>query len=120
ELSELDVGFSGGAAALRERGDFAGAEMLLREAIERFPSKPGALIDFAALAQRNRDWTEAARRWEAVKERFPELPAGYTGAANVMRELGHFDAADALLAQAVERFPGEAEPLWSYAWLATI
>ena len=40
-VADHPVGFIGGAMALRDSGDFAGAETLLNEAIQRFPDQPG-------------------------------------------------------------------------------
>jgi tetratricopeptide (TPR) repeat protein len=52
-------------------GDVAGAEVLLRGAVEHFHDKSWPGIRFARLAHDRGDWPEAAVRWEAVLQRFP-------------------------------------------------
>ena len=98
-------GFAFGARALRQLGRMEEAEDLLGEAIHRFPADLGVLSEYASLAQIARDWPEAARRWEQVRERHPELPVGYTGAAAALRELECFEDAESLLTKAAQRFP---------------
>jgi hypothetical protein len=47
------------------------AEDLLRTAIEHFHDKSWPGIRFARLAHDRGDWPEAAARWQAVLQRFP-------------------------------------------------
>jgi Tfp pilus assembly protein PilF len=56
---------------LLEVGDIAGVEVLLRRAIEHFHDKSWPGISLARLAHDRGDWPEAAVRWEAVLQRFP-------------------------------------------------
>ncbi|HEX6840444.1 MAG TPA: tetratricopeptide repeat protein, partial [Stellaceae bacterium] len=112
------AGFTGGALALRDGGDFAGAEALLDEAMQRFPDEPGPVIDYAWVAHMRRDWPEAALRWQRVRERCATYPVGYTAGAAAQRELGRLDDAAALLEMAVARFPAEPGPLVEHAWFA--
>ena len=85
------------------------------DAVERFPAQPGPHIDFARLSETRGNWAEAAARWDAVRERFPDHAAGYISGAGALRELGRLDEAEALLAEAVERFPGDAGLAIGYA-----
>jgi tetratricopeptide (TPR) repeat protein len=92
----------------RELGWLSEAETTLAEAIERFPRDLAAQIDYARLAETRRDRAEALRRWDAVRRAFPDQAAGYTGAAVLLREERRFEEAEALLAEAAERFPDDA------------
>jgi len=114
------AGVTDGAAALREAGRDAEAEALLAAAIPRFAADPGPAIDYAWLAQARQDWPEALRRWTAVRERFPAQPQGYSGAAIAHRNAGEFDRADALLREALERFPDVAWLTFEHGWVAHI
>ena len=112
------VGFTGGAVALRDSGDFPGADALLTEAMQRFPDEPGPIIDHAWVAHVRRDWPEAAVRWRRVRERHGTYLVGYTSGAVALRETGRLDEAAALLDEAAARFPDEPAPLIERAWFA--
>ena len=118
-MPEHHVGYTGGALTLRDAGRFAEAEALLEEAMKRFPDDLAPRADYAWVAQIARDWPEALRRWEEVRRRHPEEPVGFTAGAITLRELSRFDEADALLADAIARFPERPAPLVEYAWLAS-
>src|SRR5665213_2326623 len=80
--------YFGAGVALWELGRLDEAEGLFGAAWERFPDRPAIATSYARLAQRRRDWSEALRRWESARERFP-----------VAAE------ADIRLSQTMERFP---------------
>ncbi|HVH80356.1 MAG TPA: tetratricopeptide repeat protein, partial [Stellaceae bacterium] len=113
------AGYTGGALALREQRKFAEADTLLKQAASRFPETPEPLTELAWVAHVAHDWPEAARRWDDVRARFGGLPAGYTGGAHALREMGRYDEAESLFQQALARFPNERNILIDYAWLAT-
>lgn len=117
-LPNHPTGFTGGATVLRDRGDFAGADALLREASERFPKEAGPVIEFAWVAQIKRDWPEAAGRWLRVRKDHGNYAVGYTAGATALRELGRLDEAMALLDEALRRFPNDGAPIVERAWLA--
>jgi tetratricopeptide (TPR) repeat protein len=54
-----------------------------------------------------------------MRERHPDHAVGYTSGAVSLREQRRFGEAEALLEEAVRRFPGERVPLVEHAWLAT-
>jgi tetratricopeptide (TPR) repeat protein len=112
------AGVAGAAAALRQAGRPAEAEALLAAAVPQFPHDPGLAIDHAWLAHARRDWPEALHRWSKVRERFPDQPQGYSGAAATHRVAGEFDLADALLQYAMQRFPNAAGLAFDYGWVA--
>src|SRR5438067_200192 len=107
-----------GAVGLRELGRYDEAQSLLAAARENFPDDLGIANENAWLATHRRDWAEALRRWGRIRKQFPDHPAGYTGMAMIQRELRWFDEADAMLTDAVERFPTQPGPRIDYARLA--
>src|SRR5579872_1078922 len=117
-LPQHPAGFTGGAFALREGGDFAGAEALLTEAMALFPDEAGPRIDYAWLAHIRRDWPEAAERWRQARERHGTHSVGYTAGAVALRDAGRVNEAAALLDEAAARFPDEPTPAIEQAWLA--
>jgi tetratricopeptide (TPR) repeat protein len=82
------------------------------------------LDDAEALEQRAwaahgaRRWLEAAQRWEAFRDRFPDSPAGFALGSIALIELGRFYEADALLHVAMDRFPDVEEIHGDYALVA--
>jgi tetratricopeptide (TPR) repeat protein len=103
---------------LREQGRRLDAEAVLIEQFERVAHEPWPLIEYARLAERSGDWSEAAKRWTIVQARFPQMWEGCNGLERSLRELGKLDEAEALLTGAVERFPGQTGPLERLAILA--
>src|SRR5262249_22782744 len=80
--------YLGDAVELRNAGRFDQADVLLAEAIERFPEEPRPRFEWALLPHFRLDWAEAARRSELVREQFPDAAATHALAAIVLRELG--------------------------------
>ena len=108
-------GYTGVAMIQRELRWFGEAEATLAAAVERFPAEPEPYIDYARVAEARGDWPEAALRWELVRESFPDRAAGYVGGAGALRELGRADEAEALTAEAAERFSTDATAAAEYA-----
>jgi predicted Zn-dependent protease len=111
-------GWIGGAAALRELQQFDAADELLLDACQRFPHDQGPMIERAWLATHRGDWCEAIRRWAQVREELPDHLAGWTAAAAALQGSGANHEADALLADAVRKFPDDPVPLTELARLA--
>jgi tetratricopeptide (TPR) repeat protein len=107
--------YVGEALGLCQNGQLDEGEALLREAMERFPDEPQPILDHARVALLRRDWDEAAIRWQKARSRFPERPITYLCEAWALRELGHRDEAEALLREAMDKFPTEAQPVVDYA-----
>src|SRR4051794_10431068 len=112
--------YSLGAAALRELGRLDEAEDLLRDAFERSPPDFSLFVERARIAEMRGDMTEAQQRWAALKAAFPRHSLGYTAEARALRHLGLMDAAEALLANALDLFPDDTGVGAEYAWLAQI
>src|SRR5665213_1038143 len=97
--------YFGAGVALWELGRLDEAEGLFGAAWERFPDRPAIATSYARLAQRRRDWSEALRRWESARERFPVAAEAHIGAIVALREMGRLDEAEIRLSQTMERFP---------------
>jgi tetratricopeptide (TPR) repeat protein len=98
-------GHTGLANARREQGRVADAEAVLIEGGTRFPAEPAFAIEYARLAERSEDWTQALDRWTKVVDRFPDRIEGYSGRAQALRALGDPAAAGDILNDAANRFP---------------
>lgn len=112
------AGYVAGGEALFEAGGLDAAEAVLADGMIRFPEAPEPAVQHALLASRRRDWPEAVRRWDAVRQRFPDEVAGYWGGAQALRQFRRFAEAEALVQEAARRLPDRAEPLVEYAWVA--
>jgi tetratricopeptide (TPR) repeat protein len=107
--------YTGGSQALQRLGRLDEAEALLAAAVAMFPNELGPLHEYAGLAQYRRDWPEAVRRWERMREMHPEDPRGYQGGVSALRAAGQQEDAEELLTAAVARLPGHMAKLVEYA-----
>lgn len=117
-FADQPAGYLGGAAAMREQGRLDAAEALLAEAVARFPEEQKAAVEHGWSANRRRDWPEAVRRWEAVRQRYPDAVEGYCGAAQALRQLRRFDDAAVVVSEAMRRLPESPEAYVEHAWIA--
>jgi|GEM_PF-2140260 len=115
---EHPVGYAAAAVTLREAGDLDAAEALLAEAETRFPDEASVAIERAWLALARRDPASAIQHWDRIRARHPDNWIGYTGGGAALRDAGRLDEADAVLAEAVARFPDIPTPMVQYAQLA--
>lgn len=97
--------------ALREQGCTSEGEAVLIQQFERSAHESWPFIEYARLAEWSADWSEAAKRWNMVQARFPQMWEACKGLERPLRELGKADEADAVLVDAVERFPDQTGPL---------
>ena len=81
------------------------ADRLLEAATAACPASFELFQRYAGSAEVTRDWPAAVARWTAVRERWPDHWAGFTGAANALLELRELDAAVQLLAAADQEHP---------------
>jgi tetratricopeptide (TPR) repeat protein len=77
-LPNNKLGYVQGAVALRELNEPTQADVLLAEALRRFGDDDRELLtSAAALASRQRLWTQAWRRWRGVRIKFPDERVAY-------------------------------------------
>lgn len=65
-----------------------------------------------------RDWLEAGRCWEEVRERSPLHVPAYLGAGNALLEARRYDEAEVVLGAGAELFPDNEQIALALAWLA--
>lgn len=111
-------GYFGAGRSLLAARRVEEAEALFADAAERFPENPGIAEGCAECATRRGDWTEAARRWAKYRGLVPAAPAGYVQEAAALAFLQKDDEADALLAEALQRFPDEPRVIADTVWTA--
>lgn len=111
-------GYAGVATALRQLLRLDEADTVLIGAIERFPSAAFLVSEYAVNADMRSDRDGALRRWQMVRERFPDDAIGYAGLGAALGKANRFAEADALLAGAVARFPQDVNVAANYAWIA--
>jgi tetratricopeptide (TPR) repeat protein len=91
------------------------AEKLAEQAMEQFPEDVRGFLEYARVADRQKRWVEALRRWQVVREKFSGLPFGYMGCGKAMIHVQRFDEADAILSGARVRFPMDSALLTELA-----
>ncbi len=111
-------GYFGGGATLRALRLFDEAERLYAQALPRWPQAANLFADHALLASDRGDLEEAARRWAALRARFPDEPAGYLHEIRHLRAAGRNEQAEEMLATAAARFPEDSSVLIEYARIA--
>lgn len=108
------------AISHRELGDVEAGATVLDRANIRFPDDPDLAAEWAQFAMVTEDWNEAVRRWRDVLARFPDDASAraLTRLSQCHRELGEFDRAEAIVAEARERFPDDAVVVQEWTQLA--
>jgi tetratricopeptide (TPR) repeat protein len=115
---DLASGYLLGAIAWREMGSLDDAADLADAAIARFPEEVALLIERAWIWAAKDDWEASANCWRDVRERFPGRPEGYAMGGMALRRLARFEAAQALIEDARERFPEDRSAAVEDAWIA--
>jgi tetratricopeptide (TPR) repeat protein len=91
---------------------------LLQSALAQFPGERAPVLEHAWLAFARRDWPEAARRWDRVRETAPDNVEGYLRGAGALNEMWQFKEAEELLLEGMRRFPKNSGLACDYAWMA--
>jgi len=101
-----------------EAGEFDAAELVLQEAVNRFPDDHWIAYRHVLVARRRADWPEMLRRCESLRRNFPNFWPGWIESADALAALGrHVEGAERRR-EAAERFPNEFWPNYSLALLA--
>lgn len=88
-------------------GDLDDLEQFTRDGMKRFPRKSQYWEGFAIVAERRRDFAEAAKRWAVVRRKFPYGWQGYTNGAACLRELGQFNEALTVIRRGLRNIPDD-------------
>ncbi len=106
------------ADIFRATGRTEEAEALLLDGQQRFPGEQALFIDQADLVAARQDWPDALRRFELVRQRFPESAWSWKRTADILRASGRPDEAETVLVDGQGRFPNEPILFIDYAELA--
>lgn len=109
------LGYARGAAALRAAGDLEAAGALLSLGLARHPDDHELLEAHADIASRQGRWAIAAERWHLLRRRRPDYGVAYRREAQALVRSKRATEADALLKDAMGRFPDDAALLGEYA-----
>jgi tetratricopeptide (TPR) repeat protein len=111
-------GYRIAAKALRQSKRFDEVDVLLLDAKTRFPDDAWPLAECATTALERGDREAAIEGAGQLRARFPASQAGYRIAAVALRDSKRLDETDALLREAMTRFPDEDWPLVESVWAA--
>lgn len=98
-------GYVGGVNALKESENFEAADALALEGLEKFPEAASLYMEYGDIAMRQKNWSEAVKRWAVGRAKFPEQAPGYFCGAAALKMLGDFAVADALILDGLKKFP---------------
>jgi tetratricopeptide (TPR) repeat protein len=107
-----EAGWIGGAQTLRHQFKLAEADLLLEDALGRFPSKPAVLIEYirvpiAPVVKAERDWNVALARLRLLRDRFPGFVPGLLTAIQILCEGEQLEEAEAWASEAIRRLPND-------------
>jgi tetratricopeptide (TPR) repeat protein len=105
----------GVARALHGLGRLDEADAIYAELGGSQPSDPFIAQQYAKIAAEQGDWPEAARRWKRVTGAFPDDLPGYWHRAEALGKAERWAEADAVLSDAVARFPEDLETALRWA-----
>jgi predicted Zn-dependent protease len=94
------------------------ADATLEEALRQARDDIWVAVYHARVAMRRADWTEAVRRWSALRDHFPDATLWCGGLGEALLEAGRVDEADAVLGEGVRRAPDDIWLAASYARVA--
>ena len=100
----VQFGYYEAAQRFAAMGKISEAEDVLRQAVERLPQEIRPAVEYATFAHDRKNWPEAARRWQALREAFPDRRDAYILGAQALQELGRLDEAVQLRAEHARRF----------------
>jgi predicted Zn-dependent protease len=94
------------------------AESLITEGLRKYRGDHVLMLLYAEVAHRRHDWPETNRRFELLRQKFPDDIWGYTWGAVALRELGQLVKAEKLLARAIAIAPLHNVAAREYARIA--
>ena len=104
EFPGISDGYLGAADILCQLGRLEDAQNVLLPAVRMFPSSLEVAQRNAWIAHYRKDWEESARRWQDIRQRFPQYAVGYLGGAATLQASGNLRRAEALIEEGLECF----------------
>jgi predicted Zn-dependent protease len=119
----LPLGYSQGAATLTQCQRTDEAQKILAEGIRRVPGDLICRLEYAKLAEAQRQDDEAVIRWHAVRATQPgtnslAFQLGSAGLGRCLRRIGKFDEAEDLLGDVSRRYPQDIGAAMEFARVA--
>jgi tetratricopeptide (TPR) repeat protein len=111
-------GYTIATACLADLGRDHEAEAMIAQAVRKLPRDFDAVVAYARYAVRRQDWEEALRRWQLVKRRFNHF-LGPVGIAQSLREMGRYDEAEEMAAEACRHYSTDTWPFVEFAAVAS-
>ncbi len=99
------------AAVLTDRGDFGGAEPLLRRALELAPHSPVPWVNLGRVLQQKALWAEAEDHYARAAAAFPTQALFHLTHGQLAQRAGRFAEAEAAFRRALELEPKNAGTL---------
>ena len=109
---------AGAGTALQLLNRLDEADAILESAGIRFPTHDQIAVEYARVAMRRNDWSQALDRWQQMTERFPGHPDAVAGLGTSLQILGRLAEAERCLAEGLVRFPNHADIAIEYARVA--
>jgi tetratricopeptide (TPR) repeat protein len=99
------AGFQIGGAIARDQGRLRDAMAILQDAVARFPTQVWPLTDLALATRAAGDTDRTIELAGLLRARFPNDPTGYRIGATFLRVRNRLEEAEAVLRDAMDRFP---------------
>jgi tetratricopeptide (TPR) repeat protein len=97
---------------------FDDAEALMQEGLKQSPREPRFAVGLAQVAGARGDYEAAIQRWAVVRTKHPRAMPGYIFGVEALRECKRLSEAEALVEEALRRFPDEVAGFMEHAKIA--
>jgi tetratricopeptide (TPR) repeat protein len=112
------LGYQREIEALRQLRYFDEAETLASEALQRFPTASGLLVEAGMLAETRGDWSDTDAKMAALRSARPDDAASWIQGGRSLVRGGRLDEADELISKAIGLFEHDIDLRILYASIA--
>jgi tetratricopeptide (TPR) repeat protein len=110
-------GYLGATSLLIAASRYEDAENVFHPALQLFPNSMDLAEMHARLAFAKYDFPEATKRWAAFRDRYPAIPAGYSGGVDALLALSQHSEARSLSERARALFPADDHIAANWCWV---
>ena len=103
---------------LLETGAYEHADHHLLLCMDRFPAMPQFAVLYCYVGGRSMDPQAALERWITMQSRMPDAPGLRIGLAHAYKAAGQIDKSEQMIAESLQRMPGNVALLVQYADIA--